>query len=260
MLRLPVLLLLAALTLLAATLKLYMKDGTYQLVREYKVEEGRVRYYSVERSDWEEIPVDLIDLKRTQAEIKAHEDERRADAVALDAEDKAERAQRKEFQRIPNDAGLYAVEGETLRTFKLAESKVVTNKGRSILKVLSPIPMVAGKATLELDATSSSQIVTTNQPEFYLRLSSEERFALVRCTPKKASRVVQRWNIIPITSEIIEEQDEVETYRRQLEDGLYKIWPAKPLQAGEYAVIEYTSGTSKVQVWDFSCRPAKTTP
>jgi hypothetical protein len=260
MLRVLALLLLAALTLLAANIKLYMKDGTYQLVREYKVEENRVHYYSVERSEWEEIPVDLVDLKRTQAEIRALEDTRRADAVAMDAEDKAERAQRRETQRIPNDPGLYAVEGENLRTFKLAESKVVTNKGRSVLKVLSPIPMVSGKATLELDGASSSQIVAITQPEFYLRLSSEERFALIRCTPKKASRVVQKWNIIPITKEIIEEQNEVETYRRQMEDGLYKIWPAKPLEAGEYAVIQYTSGTAKVQVWDFSYRPAKANP
>src|SRR5258708_38907543 len=52
----------------AANVKLYLKDGEYHLVREYKVEAGRVRYYSVERSDWEEIPLELADLKRTETE------------------------------------------------------------------------------------------------------------------------------------------------------------------------------------------------
>ena len=38
----------------AANLKLYLKDGSFQVVREYQVQTDRVRYYSIERSDWEE--------------------------------------------------------------------------------------------------------------------------------------------------------------------------------------------------------------
>ena len=33
--------------------KLFLTDGTFQIVREYQREGDRVRYYSVERSDWE---------------------------------------------------------------------------------------------------------------------------------------------------------------------------------------------------------------
>ena len=58
-------------TLSAANFKLYLKDGGFQLVREYTVEGDRVKYYSVDRSDWEEIPADLVDLKRTDAEAGA---------------------------------------------------------------------------------------------------------------------------------------------------------------------------------------------
>ena len=57
-----------AVTAWAANFKLYLKDGTYQIVREYKVQSDRIRYYSVERSDWEEIPSELVDLKRTESE------------------------------------------------------------------------------------------------------------------------------------------------------------------------------------------------
>jgi len=46
------LLLLVAAAAFAATARLYLKDGTYQIVREYKVEGDRVRYYSSERGEW----------------------------------------------------------------------------------------------------------------------------------------------------------------------------------------------------------------
>ena len=80
----------------AAAVRLYMKDGQYHNVREYKVEGDRVRYYSLERSDWEEIPLELVDLKRTEAEIAAREQERKEEAAIEDAEEKAERAQRRD--------------------------------------------------------------------------------------------------------------------------------------------------------------------
>ena len=72
-----------ALCIEAANYKLFLKDGDFQLVREYQVDGDRVRYYSVERSDWEEMPVSLIDLKRTEAEAgepKAVLDKRSKDA------------------------------------------------------------------------------------------------------------------------------------------------------------------------------------
>ncbi len=248
--------LLLALSAFAATARLYLKDGTYQIVREYKVENDRVRYYSTERGEWEEIPLDMVDLKRTEGEVKDREAALKADTQALEAEDKAERAERAEIARVPEQAGVYLIEGANLRTLKAAETKVVTNKGRSVLKVLSPVPIVAGKATVELDGVSSPNPVSTSQPEFYFRMANQERFSLVRLTPKKNARIVQKWSIIPVTKEIVEEQDEVGTFKRQLGEGLYKIWPIKPLNAGEYAVVEYTEGKGNVQVWDFSCQPA----
>jgi hypothetical protein len=240
----------------AATSRLYLKDGTYQIVREYKVEGDRVRYYSTERGEWEELPLDMVDLKRSESEVKEREAARSAETKALEAEDKAERAERAEIARVPEQPGVYLVEGQSLRPLKIAETKVVTNKGRSVLKVLSPVPIVAGKATVELDGTTSANQVTTPNPEFYFRLANQERFALVRLTPKKNARIVQKWSIIPVTKEIVEEEEEVATFKRQLGEGLYKIWPINSLNAGEYAVVEYAVGKGNVQVWDFSCQPA----
>jgi len=88
--------LVAVCVLCAATLKLYLKDGSYQLVREYMVENDRVRFFSTDRGEWEEVPAALVDLPKTQAEIKQREDSAREDAAAQDAEEKAERLARKE--------------------------------------------------------------------------------------------------------------------------------------------------------------------
>jgi hypothetical protein len=72
--RLPVLLLLA-LSAFGATMRLYMKDGTYQLVREYQVLQDRVKYLSAERGEWEEIPLDLVDLNHTKKEAAEQAEE-----------------------------------------------------------------------------------------------------------------------------------------------------------------------------------------
>ena len=69
---------------------------------------------------------------------------------------------------------------------------------------------------------------------------------------RQESRIVQTLNIVPVSNEIVEETDIVETFKQQIAEGLYKIWPTKPLEPGEYAVVEYTEGKGNIQVWDFA--------
>src|ERR1700683_5334759 len=46
--------------------KLMLTDGTFQLVRVYKVEGDRVRYYSIDSSQWEQIPLAMVDWEATK--------------------------------------------------------------------------------------------------------------------------------------------------------------------------------------------------
>src|SRR3984893_12252305 len=245
----------AVCVLCAATIKLYLKDGSYQLVREDMVENDRVRYFSTDRGEWEEVPASLVDFKKTLGESKQREDSAREDAAAQDAEEKAERQARREVERIPVENGVYMIEGDKLTPVKVGESKVVPNKGRAVLKVLSPVPLVSGKATVELDGPHSSQGTANRTPEFYIRLSADERFGILRMGQHKGNRVVENITIQPVINEPQEERTLVEIFRQQVGDGLFKIWPQKPIEPGEYAVVEFTEGKVNMQVWDFFVAP-----
>jgi hypothetical protein len=236
----------------AGAFRLYLTDGTWHAVREYKREGDRVKYYSTERGDWEEIPASLVDFKKTESEQKQREDALKTEAAAIDAEDRFVREQREEAARIPLETGVFRVQGEKLEALKQAEMKIVNNKRRSILKAMSPIPIVAGKSTVEIDGLAAPVTYNEERPEFYIRLAAEERFGIAKIKPAKTSRIVQTWQIVPVTKEIFEETEMIEIFRRQVAEGLYKIWPTKPLEPGQYAVIEYTEGKGNVQVWDFA--------
>jgi hypothetical protein len=89
-------------------------------------------------------------------------------------------------------------------------------------------------------------------------VSAEERFGIIKLTPEKSVRVVERLTIVPVTKEVVEEQQTVEVFRQQLDDGLYKVWPMKPLEPGEYAVMQGTDGKVNLQLWDFAYDPKAT--
>ena len=239
-----------------ASINLYLTDGTYQKVREYEVKDDRVRFYSLERSQWEEIPLDLIDLDRTKGEIAERESAKKSEQEFWDAEEEAERAHRREVASVPKDIGVYLVEDGRMRTIPHAELEVVTNKKRSLLKVLAPIPIVAGKRNVYVKGLYSPNVIRSATPEFYLRLDREERFGIIRLEPskKKQMRQVEEWSIVPVTNEVVEEHTDIEIFRREVGDGLYKIWPKQPLEPGEYAVVEFSPGEANVQAWDFGFR------
>ena len=247
----------------AANVRLYLKDGTYQMVREYAIQEDRVHYYSVERGDWEDIPLALVDLKRTEGEIAGHKAALEEESKVIAAEEKVEREQVHEASRIPQDPGVYQfIDQKELRILRLAESQFHTNKRRSVLKALSPIPMVSGKGTVEVDNPHASYFVENDTPEFYIQLSAEQQFGIIRLVPHENIRIAEKVTILPVVKQAVEEPEVVEIFRKQLDpNGLYKIWPQKPLEPGEYAVVEFTPGKLNMQIWDFAWTPgAKYTP
>lgn len=250
--RAVVLFLLFAAALAAANVKLYTTDGDFQMVREYQVVGDRVRFYSIDRSDWEEVPASMVDLKRTAAEAAAKQEVSDRQTKEFDEEAAAARAEREELAKIPQDSGVYRIEDGKLRTFPVADITVVTAKGRTALRVLVPIPVVSGKATVELAGEHSANIVKEDRPEFYFQLDQQESFGLIKLTPGKGIRVAEHVEIVPVTKEYVETRDLVPTFTKQLPgDSFYKIWPQDPLPAGEYGLIEYQESKVELRIWDF---------
>jgi hypothetical protein len=252
-----VLLLLLTASIAFAADRLYLKDGSYQMVREYEVLQDRVRYYSTERSDWEEIPKELVDFEKTKNEVSERKAVLEADAKAQAEEDQAIRQAKKEVEHVNVEPGGYWVHGDNIEPLKAAESKIVSNKRQQVLKVLSPLPLVPGKSTVELAGETSSFRISEDRPEFYIRLSGVDAIAIIKLGKKKNVRLVENVSILPVTNEMMEERQIVATFKKQADDELFKIWPEKALEPGEYALIEYTDGQVNMQVWDFGIGPVK---
>ncbi len=246
---------LIALPAFAERIKLYLTDGQYQIVSKYEVMEDRVRYYSVERSQWEEIPLRLVDLARTKQELQKQQAEAEQEQKEVRAEEQFEKAMRDLVARVPKDPGVYQVEGEELHPLPVAEITQKVNERRSILQKVVPMPVVMGKTYMEIAGENSKYIVNTPQPEFYVRMERDEQFGIVRLQPGKEkdqkTRIIETINSVPHIPEIDEERELVDIFQSQAEDDLFKIWPMKPLEAGEYAVVEFTEGKANLRAWDF---------
>jgi hypothetical protein len=239
----------------AANIKLYLTDGTYHLVREYQVLTDRVHYYSVERSEWEDIPLEMVDLKRTKAEVEEREKALANENKIVAEENAAEKEVKMEASRIPQAAGAYWMDGKEAKALPLGEVAVHSNKGRTVLQKLSPIPAVTGKATLEMTGAHATTVFTDPEQEFYVQLEGTEAFGIARLTTKGSIRIVENLTYHPLSNDIvIEERDMVDYLHRQFGDGLYKIWPKEPLAPGEYAIVRYTDGKVDIQSYDFAIK------
>jgi hypothetical protein len=248
---------LAALAIVAwaANVRLYLKDGTYHMVREYQVQTDRVRYYSVERSDWEEIPLDLVDLKRTESEVAERKASLEKEVKANAEEDAAEKAARKEVSMIPQDPGVYWIDGSTTKILKAGELAMHTNKGRAVLQKLTG-PFLSGKGTLELNGAHSLNVFTNPEQEFFIQLAEPEDFGIIKLTTTKAGvRVVENITTNAVVKDLVEEErTSMPILRREMAPELYKIWPREKLEPGDYAVVEFTEGKVNIQVWDFAIK------
>lgn len=243
-----------ALAAWAANVRLYLKDGTYQIVREYQVQTDRVRYYSVERSDWEEIPLDLVDLKRTASEAAERQAAVDKDNKVAAEEEAAEKAARTEVRRIPQDPGVYWLQGQTAKILPQGEASVHTPKGRMVLQKLT-YPFLNGKGTLELNGSHSLNVFSDPEQEFYIQLNEPEDFGIAKLTTKGGVRIVENLTYSAVVKDLVDEQRTmVPILRREMAEELYKIWPQEKLEPGEYAVVEFTEGKVNIQVWDFAIK------
>ena len=241
--------------------KLILKDGDFQLVREYKVEGDRVRYYSVDSRQWEEMPTSLVDWDATRkveaeeakadkakvAKVHALEEARKGEQLDIDA---SLEAAPNVF--IPPGEGAFVFEGKAVVPLVPAETDVKNDKGRTFKQVLVPIPIVPSRRSISIRGTHAKLRITANQPEFYVRTADahEPEMQLIRTKAKGYSRFVEN-----IDTLFKVETAKAETLPMQswlIARGVYRFTLGEQLAPGEYVLAELvqTDGMS-VYVWDF---------
>lgn len=243
-----------------AVTKLYLKDGSYQLVKSYEIVGNRVRFYSVERSQWEEVPVSLVDFqatKRVQEEEESAREEDLEEAREL-SERRFDRPAGAGFEiapgfRLPEEEGVYAF--DDLRVIRLIQSsgEVVKDKKRAALLLALPGPILKNRAFVVLPGAKAAVRILSMQPTFYVHSADGlgAKLELVALKPRKEAREVERLEWRGGAAKPKELRAAMPLERVEVAPGLFKLTPAKPLELGEYALGELVQEQLNLELWDF---------
>ena len=163
--------------------RLILKDGSYQSVTKYEIHGDRVRYFSAERGEWEEIPKSLIDWDATDK----FEQGRQAgtldpEAVELDkqleAERKAAQARSPEVApglRLPDEGGIFLLDTyqnqPQLSELQQSGADVDKNTKSNILRAAIN-PLAGARQTIELPGLHARIQSHTTVPSLYINIDS----------------------------------------------------------------------------------------
>jgi len=263
--------------------KLVLKDGTFQLVRDYRRNGERVRYLSAERGDWEEIPAAVVDWDATAKAAAAEQADEDALAKKIHAQEQSQKIetmmdvdaslQVAPGVFLPPGEGMFLIDGKSVRPLEQVGSQVKTDKKQFLKKVLSPIPIVPSKRNVEILGNKASIRVTNGQAEFYLREAppdpdrttpivkssrpgeSGPEVELVRATVKGNKRQLE--SIRSLFGEQLEEKrNSISIQRWEIAPTVFRFTIGEPLPPGEYALAEILPDGMNLYVWDFGVDPA----
>jgi hypothetical protein len=243
--------------------KLFLTDGSFHIVRSYERRGERVRYYSVERSAWEEIPATMVDWEAT----------RKDEAAAAELDSKIEE-KKKEFKMeriaaevdadaslevapgifLPDPPGLFVLEGKNIRSLELVGADVRRDKGRTLTQIFVPLPMDS-RHIVTLPGAHAAFRIFTAQPEFFIRTTDghEPEMELIQAKVKGSSREIERINTSSIVPDMkSEERKTVSIERWRLAKGVFRLTLSQSLTPGEYVLAEIRPDKGMdLAVWEF---------
>jgi hypothetical protein len=172
---------------LATNHRLILKDGNYQIVREYEVVGDRVRYLSQERGEWEEMPSSLVDWDATRKWERDHAnpppeeaspgmkeaEELDKEEAELRTDEKARMPEVSTGLELPDEEGVFVLDTYqgTPELVALPPSDLNLNqKNKHGLSTLNPL--AGQRASIELNGAHAKVHLHVNDPEFYLSLDS----------------------------------------------------------------------------------------
>ncbi len=258
--------------------KLILKDGTFQVVREYQVNGDRVRYFSEERGAWEELPAALVDWDATAKDEAANQKAANALAEKVHDQEEAKRLdnvsdidaslQVGQGAFLPSAEGLFVVEGKSVRSLKQVVAGSKKDKLRTVEQVLSPIPIVPGKQRIYIAGEHAMLRLKTTTPEFYLRepppdpdrvsrIETSSRpgvsgpdVALIRAKEIKNGRELESIKTL-FGEKIGADVNEVAIQRWEVAPNVYRFTLGEALTPGEYVLAEVLPDGLNYFVWDF---------
>lgn len=266
--------------------RLILKDGTYQLATKWEKIGDRIRYYSSEREDWEEVPDSLVDWPATEK----YEKDRATgapppEAVELDKELEAEK-QAEELKsphvasglRLPEEGGIFLLDNfqgqPQLNELQQTGGDINKNmKGNILRAAINPI--ASAKQTIEVPGPHAKIQSHVTLPTIYVNATDQsdqdatsgpqkpqqpelpsDRFKIIRMQPKGDKRIAGDIKIA-VYGKVSQEQKLVPSTSRTLTGGWVMVTPTAPLAPGEYAVVEMLGKEGmNLYVWDFGVNPS----
>jgi len=258
--------------------KLILKDGDYQLVREYTRNGDRVRYYSLERGGWEEIPASMIDWVATQKAEAAVASQNAEEVEKLKKQEAATRVdmaldvdaslQTSSGIFLPPGEGMFAVQGKDIQPLEQAELETHRDKKQTLKQIFTPIPIVPGKTNIELAGSHAKYRLDPSRLEFYLREAppdpdrtssvrkssrpgeSGPEVELIRANVKGNRRMLEQIKDI-FGQQLSEDRNTVLLQRWQITPNVFRFTLGEQLEPGEYALAEMLPDGINLYVWDF---------
>jgi hypothetical protein len=258
--------------------KLVLKDGNFHIVRSYERNGERVRYYSLERGDWEEIPAALVDWEAT---ARAAAEAEQASTAMVQKVHTQEQATKIETAMdidaslqvgqgifLPPGEGMFVIEGKSVRQLEQAGAQVKTDKKRFFEQVISTVPVIPSKHNVEIPGAKAKLRVTSANPEFYLREAppDPERTSPVQKSSRpgesgpevelvraKVSGNKRRLESIRsmFGRELSTERNSISLERWEVAPTVFRFTLSESLPPGEYALAEILPDGMNLYVWDF---------
>ncbi len=253
--------LLAAPATAVAGLKLVLKDGSYQEVRSYERKGDRVRYFSLERNDWEEVPATLVDWKATEEANRRQQEQalEKAREVAKEAAAEPPPGMGPEVApgvRLPDAQGAYALVGNRLVEVAVSQADARLDRGRMAINILLPAPVLKNRKLVTLPgAKAVLQLEESPRALFVVgRASDTSRFTLLRVKVKDNARELEAIQLPTFGRKISHAGEQVEADIASLPNETTRLTPKQPLPAGEYAIVEFLGDKLNLYVWDFGVK------